>query len=497
MAIDWSLYQQIRRLYRVEQKSHRAIARQLGVSRKTVRKYCSGETLPDQHKQQERKAPLREVSQSAIVRLLEENKTLPRKQRFSASRIWQYLVEQEGIAIAESTVRQYVRELRQTHPDIFIPLAHDPGEAMQVDWGDMPAVIAGLRLVVSLLCVAMPHSGAVMGFPYPDKTMLCFLDGHIRAFDLLGGVPKFCVYDNLRTAVISDYGKKAVKNPQFMRLEAHYAFQAVFCNIESGWEKSAVENAVAIIRRIAFTPMPHVADFAELQEHVTNKCLQYINNHHIRNHPAAMKEEFAADRAALLPLPAMPLDTGFTVQALVHPDLTVRYNNTRYSVPPELVGKQVTLKLAPFHLSVFHNGVEVYRHKRVTGKIDHQYVLEHYLKILSRKPRAVEQALPIRKGIMPDECREFLQLCTGKDARQQLVDILLLGREREQEQVLWALRQANNSRFPSFALVRTYLEMADTKPELDGPAILQMDLNSYDALLGEEGPDDVKHSDTN
>jgi transposase len=497
MAIDWSLYQQIRRLYRVEQKSYRAIARQLGVSRRTVRKYCAGETLPDLRKQQERMAPLREASEATIIRLLEENKTLSRKQRWSASRIWQHLVQQEGLAIAESTVRQYVRELRQTHPDIFIPLAHDPGEAMQVDWGDVPAVIGGLRLVVSLFCVAMPHSGAVMGYPYPDKTMLCFLDGHIRAFDLLGGVPKFCVYDNLRTAVISDYGKKAVKNPQFMRLEAHYAFQSVFCNIASGWEKSAVENAVSIIRRIAFTPMPHVADFAELQEHVTNKCLQYINNHQIRNHPAAIKEEFAADRAALLPLPAMPLDTGFTVPALVHPDLTVRYDNTRYSVPPELVGKQVTLKLAPFHLFVFHNGVEVYRHRRVAGKSDHQYVLEHYLKILSRKPRAVEQALPIRKGIMPDECREFLRLCTGKDARQQLVDILLLGREREQEQVLWALRQANNSRFPSLALVRTYLEMADTKPELDGPAILQMDLNLYDALLGEEGPGDVKHSDTN
>lgn len=497
MAIDWTMYQQIRRLHLVEKKSHRTIARQLGVSRKTVRKYCSGETSPDLRKQQERKAPLREVAEVTIVRLLDENKTLPRKLRWSAARIWQHLVEQEGIAIAESTVRQYVRELRQTHPDIFIPLAHDPGEAMQVDWGDMPAVIAGLRQVVSTFCVALPHSGGVIGFAYPDKSMLCFLDGHIRAFELLGGVPQYCLYDNLKTAVFKGSGKQAVKNRQFMRLEAHYAFQAVFCNAESGWEKSSVENAVAIIRSIAFTPMPRVADFAQLQEHITSKCLKYIDEHKIRNHFAAVKEEFAADRAALLPLPAMPLDTGFTIPALVHPDLTVRHDNIRYSVPPELVGKQVTLRLAPFYLSVFHDGSEVYRHRRVAEKGDHQYVLEHYLQILSRKPRAVEQALPIRKGIMPDECKEFLRLCTGKDARQQLVDILLLGRERAREQVLWALRQANNSRFPSLALVRTYLEIADTKPELDGPAIVQPDLNSYDVLLGKEVIVNVIPSDTN
>ena len=277
-------------------------------------------------------------------------------------------------------------------------------------------------------------------------------------------------------------------------MEAHYAFSAVFCNAESGWEKSSVENAVAIVREIAFIPMPRVKNFAELQELVTNKCLKYIREHKIRNHTKTVQEEFNEDKATLLPLPGMPLDNGFTVRALVHPDLTVRYENIRYSVPHELVGKQVTLRLSPFYLTIFHNGVEVYRHNRARNKDDHQYVLDHYLETLERKPRAIEQAIPIRKGVMPAECRDFLRLCTDKDARQQLVNILLMGREFSRDAILWALREVNNTRFPSYALVRTYLEMSSAKQDLESPSIQPSDLAEYDNLLRKGGADNATNN---
>ena len=487
MAIEWETYRMIRRMYLVEKKSQRVIARELGLGRKTIRKYCTGKALPETRKTTERPSPLRSTSEDVILHLLEENKTLPRKQQRNAKHIWEHLVSTEGIGIAQSTVREYVRNLRNHHPDVFIPLAHDPGEAVQFDWGDMPVSLNGIRTVVSVFCAALPHSGAILAFVYTDKTMLSFMEGHIQTFNLLEGVPQYCVYDNLKTAVFKGFGKQAVKNKSFERMEAHYAFSSAFCNVASGWEKSSVENAVAIVRSMAFTPMPKVTSYAELQEHVTGKCLQYIREHHIRNHEKTMAEEFAADKAALLPLPGMPLDNGFTARAYVHPDLTVRYENIRYSVPHELVGKQVTLRLSPFHLAIFHDGTEVYRHKRASIQDGHQYVLDHYLQILAWKPRSVDQALPIRKGIMPTECKDFLRLCTEKDARQQLVDILLLGRETGREELLWALQQANNTRFPNFTLVRTHLEMIRTSPDLEGPEIQAQNLARYDDLLEKGG----------
>lgn len=497
MAIDVELYRKIRHLHLAQKLSQRAIAKQLGISRHTVEKYYLGETLPDARKTVARASPLREATEATIVRMLEQNKTLPKKQRFNAHHIWLHLLEKEGIAIAESTVREHVRVLRNQHSEAFIPLAHDPGEAMQVDWGDAAVYINGVRRSVSMFCAALPHSAAVFCFVYPDKTMISFLEGHIQTFEMLGGVPQYCVYDNLKTAAQSGSGKSVVKNKQFRRVEAHYAFQAVFCNPESGNEKSNVENAVSIARKFAFTPMPRVADFAELQAHVTSKCLEYINEHKIKAHALPIRQEFEADRAALLPLPGMPLDNGFTVIALVHPDQTVRYENIRYSVPHRLVGSTVTLRLSPFHVAIHHKGGEVYRHNRVTEKEGNQYVLDHYLEVLERKPRAVEQAIPIRSGIMPKECRDFLQLCPEINARQQLVDALLLGRAYDREAVLWAFRQANSTRRPTFMLVKAHLELSRETVSLEGPSIREANLKQYDSLLGEEVPTDDDNNNGN
>lgn len=162
----------------------------------------------------------------------------PSKQRLNARNIWEYLQGEKAIAIAQSTVRRYVRELRERHPEVFLPLDHEPGEAMQFDWGDMSAVIAGDKITVSVFCAVLPYSGALCAFVYPDKSTLSFLHGHIQAFEFFGGVARHCVYDNLKTAVKKGSGKNAVKQDSFIRLEAHYGFEAVFCNAASGWEKS-------------------------------------------------------------------------------------------------------------------------------------------------------------------------------------------------------------------------------------------------------------------
>ncbi|AGL03223.1 IS21 family transposase [Desulfoscipio gibsoniae] len=485
MAIDWDTYRKIRQLFLVEGQSIRAISRQLNVSRKTVRKYCRGGVLPNARKIADRPAPLYRKVKSEIIRLLEENNTLPKKQRLNARNIWEYLQSEKGIAIAQSTVRRYVRELREHHPEVFLPLEHEPGEAMQFDWGDMSAVIAGDKITVSVFCAVLPHCGALCAFIYPDKSTLSFLHGHIQSFEFFGGVARHCIYDNLKTAVKKGSGKNAVKQTNFIRLEAHYGFEAVFCNVASGWEKSNVENAVAIVRRIAFTPMPRVDSFEELQNHITNRCLHYAQTHTISGHEQSIRDALEQERKTLFPLPDVRLDTGFTYTALVHPDLTVRHEGTRYSVPRHLVGKEVTLCLSPFHLTVFYKGREVFQHDRAMKKQDHRYVLEHYLEILDRKPRAVEQAIPLKRGIMPEECKEFLRLCREPEAKQQLVQILLLGSKVERAKLLWAIRQANNTRNPNLSLVKLYLELEEPGPQRNELEVRHKSLTAYDELLQE------------
>jgi transposase len=272
MAIELELYRSIRRLYN-EGLSQRKIAQILSCSRKTVTKYCQGEILYDaKSASPEVESPLRHALEKEIVDMLQENKTLPRKQQRTAKAIWQEL-KKKGFQIGESTVRRYVQNLCLKHPEAFVPLYFEPGEAMQVDWGDMKAWIGEVNTPVSVFVTILPYSYGLYASVFPDKKNTSFMSGHVRAFDFFGGVARRGIYDNLRSAVASGSGKTAVKAEEFKGLEAHYGFESDFCNVAAGWEKGGVENAVALIRRIAFTPMPRVRDFTELQQHVDACCL--------------------------------------------------------------------------------------------------------------------------------------------------------------------------------------------------------------------------------
>lgn len=486
MSINLELYKHIRFMHINEKRSIRSIARELKMSRKTVKKYCEGGVRYDFNKIPQRDNAFREEVEKEILNLFEENKDLPRKQRRNAKDIWEYLLKEKSIPLSQATIRRYVNELKKKYPEIYIPLEHAPGNSIQFDWGDNVAVIGNVRTVVSTFCAAFPNSSAIIGFVYPNKKMPSFLDGQIQTFNFFNGVPKKCVYDNLKTAVLEGSGINAVKQSDFKRLEAHYGFESVFCNIASGNEKSSVENAVAIIRRLAFKPIPHVDNYDELQQHVTNKCLDYIKSHTIKGREQSIEEMLKLEKEHLMPLPLMLLDPGNSIPALVHSDLTVIHEATRYSVPRSLAGKQVTLVVTPFHVKIFYKGKEMWKHTKSFKKFQHQYVLEHYLEILEQKPRAIEQAKPLINGVMPKQCSDFLRLSKEENAKHQLVEILLMGRVIPQDRVLWAIEQANNTHNPSAKLVKFFLNIEKDNSIRDPIQVNHKSLEIYDTLIDGE-----------
>ncbi len=490
MNDKWEMYGKIRAMH-VNGLSDRKIAKALGVGRRTVRKYRDGAVTPDKKTPVIRKAPLRDAAESEIARMLSENALLPKKQRLSAKDMWKVLVSEHGIAISEPHVRRLVREIRDAHADEFIPLAHEPGECAQIDWlENVTAIIGGVKQLVQVFVCALPYSGAVCAFIYPDRTMLSFLDGHVKALSWLGGTPKRLTFDNLRTAVLSGYGKNAVTQEEFKRLERHYAFTAEFCNREAGWEKSNAENGVKITRNHAFVPIPRADSFEELQNHVSAALLTYNMTHRIQGRVQKIWNMFQQERTCLAPLPLSPFEADETVQTKVGSDQTVRYMKVRYSVPHGLAGRNVTLRISPFGLKVYFRGELVCTHKRVRPGGPDQYVFDHYLEALSRKPRATSQALPVTKGVMPAQCRTFLELCSDQDAEKQLVDVMLLARDMEPQQLLAALDEAIATGRPTAELVRFYL-YGQQMPE-DAFVIRHNDLADYDRLIREQEETDAK-----
>jgi len=194
---------------------------------------------------------------------------------------------------------------------------------------------------------------------------------------------------------------------------------------------------------------------------------------------------FKEERAVLMPLPLSPFEVDETVRTKVLHDQTVRYDRIRYSVPHGYVGKAVTLRVSPFELKVYCKGELLYTHERQKMKGSDQYILDHYLEALSRKPRAARQALPIAKGVMPPQCRAFLELCTAADARKQLVDVMLLARDVGAERVLKAMDDAIGAGMPSADLVRYYLY--GQQAPADAFEITHNDLSDYDKLIGGRG----------
>ena len=482
-VVDTEKYRMIRRLYTVEGLSQRQIARQLNVSRDTVKKYCEGKAIPGERKEYTpEKAPLRLMLEEEILKIINENKDAPKKQSLNAKIIWEKLID-SGYRIGESTIRKYVQELRIDKPEIFIPIEHEPGESMEFDWGDAYAYINKVKTRVSVFCAVLPYSYGIFSTVFPDKTSSSFFMGHVMAFEYFKGVPLHCIYDNLKSAVLEGSGKEAVKQEKFKKLEAHYAFEGIFCNAYSGWEKGSVENLVSIVRKIAFTPMPNVESYQELQEHVARKCLQYCMNHRIKTRTRTIKDMLDEERTYLLPLPAYPLDIAEEVKANVHSDLTVRVGSTKYSVPPEYVGLSVTVKISPFNVDIYHMGKLIWKHKKGLYPQDHQYVTEHYLEILQRKPRAIKNAIPINNGIMPQELKNFLKLCKDRDKNVQLVNILLMARKLDNELLLWAVKQANLTGVPNYDRVCFYVEISQRKDDL--PKTIETEFNIDHANLEE------------
>ena len=171
-------------------------------------------------------------------------------------------------------------------------------------------------------------------------------------------------------------------------------------------------------------PCPTSKDYAELQQHVDARCLEYIETHKIRYRLAASRPCLRMSANPFLPCRSFPWRPPKRLPPWSIPDLTVLLDGTRYSVPSDYVGERVTLKVSPFTVAVWARGELVYRHKRALRKGDHQYDPRHYLELLTSKPRSIANAAPLRKGVMPKELKGLPRLCARTRTRSSNCSIV-------------------------------------------------------------------------
>lgn len=414
-------YDEIRRRYNAGE-SQRHIAKSLGISRNTVKKYCEGNAVPWERKTPDRSPTvLTDEAVLFIQNCLEEDaRENLKKQNHTAKRIYDRLVEETGFSGGESTVRAKVHELRAAAPAAFIPLQFEMGEAMQVDWGEATVYFDGVKSKVNIFCARLCYSCRPFVLAYHKQNEESFLDAFVRIFNTMGGVPKKVIFDNGRVAVKDGFGKHAKAQAGYTRLSAHYSFDAVFCNPAEGHEKGLVEGLVGWARRNILVPVPHVGDISELDSMLQDRCQAY-EKHQVKGKPAAVGEMYMAEKPLLQKLPGCPFETAKCRDARVSAFSTVKFRTNNYSVPVEYAGRTVGIKGYPETVEIYFQGRMIARHQRRFGHNQNAYRLEHYMPLLETRRRAILDAAPVKQNV-PPEVMEELRRNSGDYSR--MVQIL-------------------------------------------------------------------------
>ena len=204
------LYVRVRRACMVEGMSTREAARVFGLHRDTVRKMLEYSVPPGYRRQSPPRRPKLDPYHGVIDRILEEDRSLPRKQRHTAKRIYERLRAEHGFSGKYTIVKDYVRERRLRTREMYVPLSHPPGDA-QCDFGQAKAVIGGVEQTIHYFVLDLPHSDACFVKAYPAETTEAFCDGHVSAFSFLGGVPRSILYDNTRVGGGQDTGRRSAE----------------------------------------------------------------------------------------------------------------------------------------------------------------------------------------------------------------------------------------------------------------------------------------------
>ena len=450
------LFEQIRRDREREGLSIRALAERHGVHRRTVRQALVAALPPPRKRPDGRRAPKLGPYRALIDGWLVADREAPRKQRHTARRVWQRLVDEEGVEVSERQVSRYVRarrrELGEPVEEVFVPQVHEPGIEAEVDWGEAVVELAGERRSVHLFLMRACYSGAAFVIAFERQTQQAFLEAHVEAFCFFGGVFATIRYDNLRSAVKQVLrGRRRVEADRFVALRSHYLFESVFTRLgrEGAHEKGGVEGEVGRFRRRHLVPIPSVASLKELNELLEDACFAELERR-IAGRAETVGEALRVESRALRPVPIDEFDASEQASPRVDAKALVTIRQNRYSVPVALAGVRVQARVGAREIVISRDRREVARHRRLHGRFQTAARLDHYLELLQRKPGALKGSLPLHQererggwpGCFDELWRALEDRYGASEAARQMVDVCLLCRDHGPARVELAVKGA-------------------------------------------------------
>jgi transposase len=375
----------------VEGRTQRSVARELGIARRTVQKYVE-QAAPTRVESAPRRRPIWEVVGPRIETLLADSvQWTGGKQRLTATRLHQ-LVRAEGHVVGVTVVKAAVAEWKRQRREVMIPLTYRAGDLAEVDFFEVLVDLQGTRHKAWLFVLRLMYSGRDFGWIYERQDQVSFLDGHVRAFAHLGGVPARIAYDNLRPAVtrILVGGERAL-TARFAALASHYLVEPCFCRPGVGHDKGGVEARGKAIRTQVLVPIPSGPTLAMI-----NDTLLAELDARVETRRAGSDETIGArfvEEQRRLRLVAVPFVADAATIATITPRALARVEGAFYSVPCRWAGLDLVAWIGATTVTIVGADGRRIRHPRLRfGQRSIDY--RHYLPMLAQKPQAVRQVLP-------------------------------------------------------------------------------------------------------
>ena len=493
-------WKEIRRLVLTNELSKRAACERYSLGWHTLTKILAHAEPPGYRFSQPRKKRKLEPFLPIIHQILQDDLKAPKKQRHTAKRIFERLRDEHGFQGGKTVVKDAVRDWKQVHQEVFLPLSHPPGEA-QVDFGEATIRLGGQEAKVALFVMTLPYSGAIYVQAFPRECTETFLEGHRRAFEYFGGVPRRISYDNSAIAVIEVLkGRERKLTREFLRLQSHYLFQEHFCLVRRPNEKGHVERLLGFARRSFLVPVPQVDSLETLNGQLRESCRSDLQQQ-TRGKPTSKGKLLVEDQAVLLPLPKQSFEARCVDDATADSQSLVRFDTNDYSVPVKYAHRKLLVVATVEEVRLVYEDRLVARHPRCWQRAQTRFEPIHYLALLERKPGGFDYARPLEHWQLPDCFGLLRRRLEAADSRYGTRSYIRVLRQLERfslPQLTGAVEYALDIDVIDPESIRTIVEhraeqpvalfSLDGRPHLAHVRVETTDVAAYGALLTEVSP---------
>jgi len=394
------LWAEIRRLAEIEKLSGRAIARRLRCSRHLVTVALRLDQPPA--RQIGRRASLLDPHKAKI------NALVAKYPELSAVRVREEIAR-DGYTGSAIVVRRYLRTIRPARGRVYQEVHYEPAQAMQVDWGECGRVQVGATTrKVSVFVAVLCYSRLIYIEFTLSQRKAEFYRGIVNALEFFGGRPRAIIFDNLKAGVINGSGRSACFHPEFLALCGYFCLQPIACERRDPESKGIVEASVRYIKRNALAgradELIRFEDYLALAPMWRDQVANVRIHETTRERPV---DRFQKERSLLRALPTIPFDTDEIVPAVVTPHARIEFDGNRYSVPPALARRPVSIRADRDGVRILHEGHLAAQHVRCYQRGQLVVLPDHRLAAFALSRRSRSSALEQAFDALGPEAREF------------------------------------------------------------------------------------------